>query len=126
MSIKVALVTGGRSGIGAACAGALVEDGFRVFTAQRGVDDRFEGIVADFMDHGAPERVIADVIARAGRLDVLVNNAGLMREGTALEMSVEDWAATLQVNLTAPFLLIKHALPPFDGGRWVDREYWVD
>ncbi|MEL7153252.1 MAG: SDR family oxidoreductase [Pseudomonadota bacterium] len=108
---KVALVTGGRSGIGAACAALLAEQGARVFTAQRGAEPVHEGIEADFMDLGAPEAVITEVIDRTGRLDVLVNNAGLMREGTALEMSPEDWQATLQVNLTAPFLLIKHALP---------------
>ena len=111
MSSRVALVTGGRSGIGAACAAALAADGFRVFTAQRGAEPVHEGIVADFTDLDAPEQVVAEVIARAGRLDVLVNNAGLMREGTVLETSVADWAATLQVNLTAPFLFIKQALP---------------
>ena len=108
---KVALITGGRSGIGAAIASALSEVGVRVVTAQRGTDPKHEGIEADFLDPQAPEDVVAEVIGRAGRLDILINNAGLMREGTALEMSVEDWAATMQVNLTAPFLLIKHALP---------------
>ena len=108
---KVALVTGGRSGIGAACAAGLALRGARVFTAQRGLEPTHEGISADFIDPGAPETVIAEVIDRAGRLDVLINNAGLMREGTALEMSAEDWLATMQVNLTAPFLLTKHALP---------------
>ena len=111
MSGQVALVTGGRSGIGAACAAALAADGFRVFTAQRGPDEVFEGIEADFMDLNAPERVIGEIVSRAGRLDVLVNNAGLMREGTALEMPVHDWEAALRVNLTAPFLMVKHALP---------------
>ncbi|MEM9062577.1 MAG: SDR family oxidoreductase [Pseudomonadota bacterium] len=108
---KVALVTGGRSGIGAACAATLADRGARVFTAQRGEEPVHEGIVADLADPSSPEMVIAAVIDQAGRLDVLINNAGLMREGTALEMTVKDWQATLQVNLTAPFLLIKHALP---------------
>ena len=108
---KVALVTGGRSGIGAACAAVLAEGGARVFTAQRGAEGTHEGIEADFLDPAAPERVIKEVIARAGALDILVNNAGLMREGTALESSTRDWEETLTVNLTAPFLLIKHALP---------------
>ncbi|MEM7058532.1 MAG: SDR family oxidoreductase [Pseudomonadota bacterium] len=107
---KTALVTGGRSGIGRAIAEALETDGARVFTAQRSADDRFESIAADLTDPEAPARVIEKVTADAGRLDILVNNAGLMREGTALEMSSDDWAATLAVNLTAPFLLIKHAL----------------
>ncbi len=108
---KVALVTGGRSGIGAAIAAALTEVGVRVLTAQRGGDPAHEGIEADFLDPDAPEHAVAEVIERAGRLDFLINNAGLMREATALEMSPGDWADTLQVNLTAPFLLIKHSLP---------------
>ena len=108
---KTALVTGGRSGIGAAIARAFATAGARVFTAQRGADPDHAGIEADFLDPDAPARVIGQVLGRAGGLDILVNNAGMMREGTVLETSAEDWAATLQVNLTAPFLLIKHALP---------------
>ncbi len=108
---KVALVTGGRSGIGRACAQALVEGGARVFTAQRGAEPEFEGIEADFMDPTAPAAVVADVVEKADRLDILINNAGLMREGTVLEMDEADWAATMQVNLTAPYLLTKAALP---------------
>ena len=58
-----------------------------------------------------PEAVIADVVAQAGRLDVLVNNAGLMLEADVVAMSLEQWQQTLALNLTAPFLLIKHAVP---------------
>lgn len=108
---KVALITGGRSGIGRASARALAEGGARVFTAQRGAEPEFEGIEADFLDANAPAAVVTDVVSKAGRLDIVVNNAGLMREGTVLEMEDADWAATLQVNLTAPYLLTKAALP---------------
>lgn len=108
---KVALVTGGRSGIGRASADALAAGGARVFTAQRGDDPVYRSVHADFADPSAPERVVSEIVEETGRLDILVNNAGLMREGSALEMSLEDWSETLQVNLTAPFLLIKHALP---------------
>ncbi|MGI9510569.1 MAG: SDR family NAD(P)-dependent oxidoreductase, partial [Geminicoccaceae bacterium] len=108
---KVALITGGRSGIGAACAAALAADGAHVITAQRGEDRINDWIEVDLLNQEAPEKLIEDVIEHAGRLDILINNAGLMREGTALEMSVQDWSDTIQVNLTAPFLLIKHALP---------------
>lgn len=108
---KVALVTGGRSGIGQAIAKRLAAEGARVFTAQRGGDAAFEGIAADFTDENAPAQVVAEVIARAGRLDLLVNNAGLMQEARAEDMSLADWERTLRVNLTAPFLLIKAALP---------------
>lgn len=108
---KVALVTGGRSGIGAATAQNLADLGARVFTAQRGPDPRFEHIQADLSDTAAPAQIIEHIISKTGQLDILVNNAGLMREGTVLESSLDDWLQTVQVNLTAPFLLIKAAMP---------------
>jgi meso-butanediol dehydrogenase/(S,S)-butanediol dehydrogenase/diacetyl reductase len=108
---KVVLVTGGRSGIGLACAERFADEGARVFTAQRGEATAFESIAADFADASAPESVIATITARAGRLDVLVNNAGLMLEGTVEEMPLDQWEATLRVNLTAPYLLIRHSMP---------------
>lgn len=108
---KVVLITGGRSGIGAACAGAFADAGAEVVTAQRGRDDKFDWVAADFLDPKAPRRVVDSVIESHGRLDVLVNNAGVMREGSVLEASESDWAETLQVNLTAPFLLMKFAIP---------------
>ena len=108
---KVALVTGGRSGIGLACAQRLAEDGYEVVTAQRGNAESFHTLTADFADPKVPQQIIEQVIEHAGRLDVLVNNAGMMLEGTVEEMSLADWDRTLSVNLTAPFLLIKHAMP---------------
>ncbi len=108
---KTALVTGGRSGIGRAIAARLKQDGARVFTAQRGSDLDFDGIAADFSDPDSPQAVVDQVIDRAGRLDILVNNAGMMQEASVVEMSLEDWQRNLAVNLTAPFLLIKAALP---------------
>ncbi len=108
---KVALVTGGRSGIGQAIAARLTEEGARVFTAQRGGDDRLEGITADFTDPAVPAQVVVEVIARAGQLDVLVNNAGMMQEARVEEMTLDDWQKNLTVNLTAPFLMIQAALP---------------
>jgi len=110
-SKKVALVTGGRSGIGAAIAQILRDSGVRVFTAQRGHDGNSECIEADFLDPHAPDLVINHVVNASGRLDILVNNAGLMREGTVEETSPQDWADTIQVNLTAPFFLTKAAIP---------------
>lgn len=108
---KVALVTGGRSGIGQAIARRLRDEGARVFTAQRGADSEFEGIAADFSDPAIPGDVIAQVIDRAGRLDVLVNNAGMMQEASVETLSLDDWQRNLTVNLTSPFLMIKAALP---------------
>lgn len=108
---KVALVTGGRSGIGRACAARLASEGARVLTAQRQAADDFETIRADLSDAEAPAKVIETLIAKAGRLDLLVNNAGVMEEGTVEEMAPEAWQRTLAVNLTAPYLLIRAALP---------------
>src|SRR5699024_3995742 len=62
-------------------------------------------------DPDSPERIVKEVIARTGQLDVLINNAGMMQEASVEEMSVEDWQRNLSVNLTAPFLLIRAALP---------------
>ena len=108
---KVALVTGGRSGIGQAIARRLRDEGARVLTAQRGEDADLEGISADLADPASAASVVDEVVRRAGRLDVLVNNAGVMQEALVEDMALADWERTLAVNLTAPFLLIKAALP---------------
>ena len=112
---KVALITGGRSGIGLACAQKLSQSGYEVVTAQRTPAANFHSIEADFSDSDTPEQVIRQVIDRHGRLDALVNNAGVMLEDTVEEMSLQDWNQTLNVNLTAPFLLIKYASPYLKG-----------
>ncbi|RWP95466.1 SDR family oxidoreductase [Mesorhizobium sp.] len=108
---KVALVTGGRSGIGLAVARRLRDEGARVFTAQRGEDLEFEGTAVDFTDPFAASGAVQSVAGRAGRLDVLVNNAGMMQEALVEDMSLEDWQRTIAVNLTTPFVMIKAALP---------------
>ena len=108
---KVALVTGGRSGIGRAIAQRLRDEGARVFTAQRSKDIDFEGIIVDFTDLDCPARAVSEVIEKAGQLDVLINNAGMMQEAGVEEMYIDQWQRILTVNLTAPFLMIKAALP---------------
>lgn len=112
---KVALITGGRSGIGLACAQKLSQKGYDVVTAQRSPAVDFYSIEADFSESETPQKVIQQVIDRHGRLDVLINNAGVMLEDTVEEMSLQDWNRTLHINLTAPFLLIKHATPHLKG-----------
>jgi meso-butanediol dehydrogenase/(S,S)-butanediol dehydrogenase/diacetyl reductase len=108
---KVVLITGGRSGIGQAIAKRFDDEGAKVFTAQRGEDPLFEHFIVDFTEPEAPDRVIADLIDRAGQLDVLVNNAGMMQQASVEETTYDDWQTNLMVNLTAPFLLIKAGLP---------------
>lgn len=108
---KVALITGGRTGMGRAIAQRLQAEGATVITAQRGSDPDFDGIPADFTDPAVPAQVVGTVIERTGRLDVLVNNAGMMQEAAIEETTLDDWHRTLAINLTAPFLMIKAALP---------------
>ena len=108
---KVVLITGGRSGIGQAIARRLRDEGARVFTAQRGNDDEFESFSVDFSDPVGTVQVIKYLIDKAGQLDVLVNNAGMMQESSVEDMSLDDWRRSMAVNLDTPFLLIKSALP---------------
>lgn len=113
---KTVLVTGGRSGIGRACAERFRDEGAHVLTAQRGDAGDLETIQADLGDPAAPAAIVSEVVARSGGLDVLINNAGTMQEATVAEMDLADWERTFAINLTAPFLLIKHALPHLRGG----------
>ncbi len=114
---KVALVTGGRSGIGRAIAQRLSQEGARVVTVQRGADDQFESVCADFRNADSVTACIDTVVEREGRLDILINNAGMMQEASVEEMDLEDWNRNLMVNLTAPFLTIKAALPHLRASR---------
>ena len=107
---KIALVTGASSGIGLATARTMAAAGATVWAAQRRSGE-FPCISVDFMDPDAPERAIATVVEQAGQLDILVNNAGLMCEGGVEDGPLEDWHAQIALNLTAPYLLIRHALP---------------
>lgn len=108
---KVALVTGGRSGIGQAIARRLRDEGARVITVQRGEDAEFESVPADFADPDSAAAAVAEVVRRAGRLDVLVNNAGVMEQARVEDMPRAAFERTLAVNLTTPFMLIQAALP---------------
>lgn len=108
---KVVLVTGGAKGIGRAIACLFRDEGACVVTAQRTEDAEFESIIADLSRPNSPHEVIQESIARHGTLDVLINNAGMMQEAAVEEMSWQAWQNNLNVNLTAPFLLIQAALP---------------
>ena len=107
---KVALVTGASSGIGAAIAKKLSNQGARVFAAQRSSSD-YEDILSDLSDPKAPEEIISVIKKVTGRLDILINNAGIMTEGNVEETTLKNWNQHLAINLTAPFLLIREAMP---------------
>ncbi len=108
---KVALVTGASAGIGAAIADRLAGEGARVFAIQRRKSPSVETIVADLCDPDVPATIVDDVVRRAGRLDILVNSAGRMVEAKIDEMDLDEWRRTMALNLDAPFLLIRHAMP---------------
>src|ERR1700733_15001687 len=117
---KAALVTGASGGIGAALARALHAQGAAVVlsgTRQDALDalaadlgDRAHVCPADLRDPAAPDALITAAEAAAGPLAILVNNAGFTRDRLALRMQDEDWAAVLDVDLTAPFRLIRATL----------------
>ena len=117
---KAALVTGASGGIGAAVARALHAQGANVVlsgTRRDALDalaaelgERAHVCPADLRDPAAPEALAEAAEAAAGPLAILVNNAGLTRDRLALRMQDEDWAAVLDVDLTAPFRLIRAVL----------------
>jgi 3-oxoacyl-[acyl-carrier protein] reductase len=103
VSRGVALVTGGGTGIGAACCRALAAEGFRVVvhyrgseTAAREIASSFDDALtvrADLSDNADVDRLIAELKEKAGRVDVLVNNAGLNRNAAMATMSLDDYDA---------------------------------
>jgi 3-oxoacyl-[acyl-carrier protein] reductase len=131
MAHRTALVTGASRGIGRACALALAQAGHRVVLAARDLA-KLEEAAAEIragggeafvveMDLGSPES-IQDAIARAakefGRIDILVNNAAITKDGLALRMKKEDWDLVLAINLTGAFLAIQHVLQGMMKERW--------
>ena len=109
---KTALVTGGTRGIGAAIARGLGEAGYQVVVTYNGNDEaaadftRETGIPArkwDVGDYGACEAGVESVSSEYGAVDVLVNNAGITRDGMLHKMGIEDWDAVIRTNLTSAF-----------------------
>lgn len=119
---RVAVVTGGSRGIGAAIAGALVEGGAAVVVSGRDAD-RLERTVKDLDATGASvvavvadaarredcDRLVDTTKQRFGRLDVLVNNAGITRDGLLVRMKDEDWDQVMEINLRGAFLMTRAA-----------------
>jgi 3-oxoacyl-[acyl-carrier protein] reductase len=121
---KVALVTGASQGIGRETASALAEAGAKVAVAARN-EEKLAALVQEIaakcgeafvvkMDVAEPEQIKAGfkaVLEKFGKLDILVNNAAITRDGLAMRMKAEDWEAVIRTNLTGAHLCIQQALP---------------
>jgi 3-oxoacyl-[acyl-carrier protein] reductase len=132
LSGKIALVTGASRGIGRAIAKRLHEQGATVVAAARGDHARevveemtaaggsAEAVTLDVTDAAAIEKLPGELVARYGRLDIVVSNAGITRDQLLMRMKRDDWDAVLATNLTATFLLAQAAMRPMvkqRGGR---------
>jgi NAD(P)-dependent dehydrogenase (short-subunit alcohol dehydrogenase family) len=104
---RVAVVTGAAQGIGRRIAEVLAEEGYLLAVIDRQPVTAFEALsfVGDVSDEADVQRFVAEVEARYGRADVLVNNAGIAAIAPAEETTAAQWRRVLDVNLTGPFLL---------------------
>ncbi len=131
MGKRTALVTGASRGIGKACASGLAAAGHRVILAARSID-KLEETASAIQSAGGESFVIemdvssresiANGISKAskefGRIDVLVNNAGMTKDGLAIRMKEADWSVVLDTNLSGAFFAIQQVLPGMLRERW--------
>jgi 3-oxoacyl-[acyl-carrier protein] reductase len=131
MNNRIAFVTGASRGIGRACALALSEAGARVVLAARSVD-KLEEVAVEIRSKGreaftipidlAHEDSIKEAFSRTtkefGPVEILVNNAGITRDGLAVRMKRDDWNAVLDTNLTGTFLCVQQVLQSMMRTRW--------
>ncbi|WP_202915563.1 MULTISPECIES: SDR family oxidoreductase [unclassified Mycolicibacterium] len=115
----MAIVTGGATGLGAAAASKLVEAGYSVVITGRRrelleqVAEKIGAVpfVADIREPDSSRQVVDEALARWGRIDGLVLNAGILHWGEFLDTTLQDWEDVLRTNLTGPFVLAQAALP---------------
>jgi 3-oxoacyl-[acyl-carrier protein] reductase len=129
---RVALVTGGSRGIGRAIALGLAQNGHRVAVNYSTRPEAAESVVteirsnggeaialgADVSDEAAVGRLISEVGERLGPVEVLVNNAGVTRDGLLARMSSDDWDRVIEVNLRSAFLCTKAVMRGMLKNRW--------
>jgi len=116
---RVAIVTGAWRGLGrdvaarlhsrGASVAVVVRDEARASQVASALGERAWGVPADITDPGAPAEVVRSTLERFGRLDVLVNNAGIIRRRAASEHTDDDWDAVIAVNLSSVFRLCRVA-----------------
>lgn len=122
---RIAIVTGGSRGIGRAIAIELAREGASVVVNYRTRQDEADGVVAeieglgrqamacqaDVTDQQAMRRLAGATVQQFGRIDVLVANAGIVRDQLAAAMSLDDWSAVINTNLSGTFLAIREVIP---------------
>ena len=131
----VAVVTGGARGLGLATAERLIDDGYaacvldvherrigELAAREEREPDRFMAALASVADPDAIAGIVERVVARWGRIDVLVNNAGLNRRGGILDHTLDDWNAVLAVNLTGAFVCSAAVAPVMIEGIEAGRQ----
>ena len=125
LSNRVALVTGGNSGLGRAMARAYCEAGAKVVIGGRRRDRNAEAaaeiggeaVDLDVTDEASVAAAIDGTVERLGRIDILVNNAGLVKRESVLTLERSEWDRVIAVNLTGTFLCTKHAARHMAGAR---------
>ncbi len=117
---RTAIVTGAASGIGRASAELFAAEGARVLAVDvpgSAILDAFQDLsgvaplALSIIDPGAPDRIVGETIARFGRLDILMNNAGVSGRQFVDQITDEDWDRTMAVNVTAQMKLARAAVP---------------
>jgi 3-oxoacyl-[acyl-carrier protein] reductase len=131
MDVRIALVTGASRGIGRACAQTLALAGYKVVLAARTLDQLeetaqltrdagAESFVVE-MDLSNSDSITAGITKAAkefGRIDILINNAGITKDGLAVRMKKADWEGVLNTNLSGSFYAIQQVLPGMMRERW--------
>ncbi|MGQ9729971.1 MAG: SDR family NAD(P)-dependent oxidoreductase [Candidatus Zipacnadales bacterium] len=121
---KVVIVTGGTSGIGEGCSRHFTDLGAKVVIASnqpeagRILEDEIRGagkeaifVEVDVADEGSVKSLVATTVGRYGRIDALVSNAGVWRQGKVTDFTLEDWNAVFGVNVMGNLWLAKHVVP---------------